>query len=287
MKENTETKHNIILDTDIGGDPDDSFALTLGLNSEELDVNLIITSDENRGYRVEYLKGFLKEYNTTIPIARGTDLGNTRCCLYEYENTHDEDDYVEKVKEIVVKNYKNGEKTTYVCISPMSNLAKFIEKYPDFQNMMDILIMGGGFRKKDCGKVGHNVRYDIEAARKVLNSKYKQSWVMSDVTHSEGLRIDSESKLYNMLKSSNKNHLKMISKHYEKFWKALYPKAYLHDPITLMTLINKNVVEFEQVNTIMDEQGLLHENEAGNKINVSRSINFEVFDQEFYKRIFK
>lgn len=60
--------NHVILDTDIGGDPDDTFALLLALNSPEISLDLIVTSDEHRGHREafanELLKKIRKSYNS-------------------------------------------------------------------------------------------------------------------------------------------------------------------------------------------------------------------------------
>jgi hypothetical protein len=55
-------KH-VILDTDIGGDPDDAFALLLGLNSPEINIDLIVTSDEHKGHRAEFARKFKSRYS--------------------------------------------------------------------------------------------------------------------------------------------------------------------------------------------------------------------------------
>ncbi len=58
-------KTSTILDTDIGYDPDDLFALLLLLNSPELKPNLIITGDEVCGKRAILTK---KVFELNKPI---------------------------------------------------------------------------------------------------------------------------------------------------------------------------------------------------------------------------
>ena len=50
---NSSDKIPVILDTDIGGDIDDTWALAMMLKSPELDVKLVVTDTGNTTYRVK------------------------------------------------------------------------------------------------------------------------------------------------------------------------------------------------------------------------------------------
>lgn len=108
-------KH-IILDTDIGGDADDIFALLLAINSPELKIDLIVTSDEHKSHRARYTEEYLELINTKIPVVAGLDVGNTKLFLVDKQikdnqRTVDEN-FLEAMKKVVEKN----DMTHYVCI---------------------------------------------------------------------------------------------------------------------------------------------------------------------------
>jgi len=70
-------KTGVILDTDIGFDPDDLFALLLLLNSPELKIDLIVTGDEVEGKRAVFTKKILDQCGRQdIKVVQGEDLGN-------------------------------------------------------------------------------------------------------------------------------------------------------------------------------------------------------------------
>ena len=70
-------KTGTILDTDIGYDPDDLFALFLLLKSPEISLDLIVTGDEVCGKRAIFTKNILELYGRSdLKVVQGEDLGN-------------------------------------------------------------------------------------------------------------------------------------------------------------------------------------------------------------------
>ena len=64
---------NIIIDTDIGDDIDDTLALALSLNSNELNILGISTVFKNTPLRTKLLNNLLKVYKRKdIPVVSGT-----------------------------------------------------------------------------------------------------------------------------------------------------------------------------------------------------------------------
>ena len=60
MRPNTEKKISVILDTDIGGDIDDIWALVLLLKSPELDLRLVTTATGDTHYRAKVVVRLLE-----------------------------------------------------------------------------------------------------------------------------------------------------------------------------------------------------------------------------------
>ncbi|NND65352.1 MAG: nucleoside hydrolase, partial [Gammaproteobacteria bacterium] len=71
----------VILDTDIGGDADDAFALLFALNSSELDVAMVITNDEHRCHRAQFATLFLQVGQWQVPVFAGADRGHKKYCV--------------------------------------------------------------------------------------------------------------------------------------------------------------------------------------------------------------
>ena len=67
----------VILDTDIGGDIDDTWALAMLLKSPELDLKLVVTDTGNTTYRAKVTAKLLAiAERTDVPVGIGLHLGD-------------------------------------------------------------------------------------------------------------------------------------------------------------------------------------------------------------------
>ena len=277
-------KH-IILDTDLGGDPDDIFTLLLALNSPELNVDLVVTNDEHNGDRVRFTKKIFHLLGKEVPIVAGTDLGNKKCFvvddLIENKDQPVNNHFLEEIKNIV----ENNEITHYVCIGPQSNLSKFIKEYPELKDKVKILLMGGAINYRHQDLAEHNVRYDIKSAINVFNSDWDKRYVLSDVTFKEDIKIDENSDFFKELKDLKKPHIDYIIKSMKCFFEKLFPATYMHDPLTLSYLIDKNIIEFDTKKLKINDGGIMMLSEDGKETIMSISAKYDLFWKLFKKRI--
>ena len=73
-------KIKIILDTDVGDDIDDAFALALAMRSPEIEIVGITTAWGDTTLRARLVQRFLKENSAAeIPIAVGIEIGRASC----------------------------------------------------------------------------------------------------------------------------------------------------------------------------------------------------------------
>jgi len=278
---------NIILDTDLGGDPDDLFALIMTMNSPELQLDLIVTNDEHKGDRVRFTKKFFQIFGKEVPIVAGIDVGKTTCfvvgdMIKDYD-TDVQTNFIEQIKEVVEKN----DLTYYVCIGPQSNLAKFIETHPELEYKVKVLIMGGAINYRHEDLAEHNIRYDVESAIIVFNSNWNKRYVISDITFTEKIKITQDTDFYKKLDALNNPFSDFIIESMHCFFKALFPATMMHDPLTLSYLINDNLIKFETKKLSMDEKGIIRLDENGQDIVVSTFADYEPFWKLFEERIFQ
>ena len=72
----------IILDTDIGYDPDDLFALLLLLKNSRID--LIVTNDDPDGRRAIFVTKILEILEKEVKVVQGSYLGKKHFIMNEY-----------------------------------------------------------------------------------------------------------------------------------------------------------------------------------------------------------
>jgi len=283
-----QIKH-VGLDTDIFGDPDDFFALIYALNCPELSVDFIITNDELETKRAKLLKGVLEGMEREdIPIAAGRDLHNKKYFVFNDKVPPVEvrRDYKKLVKEVV----REPSEFTYICIGSMANVASII-KDQDLKQMKFIQ-MGGAINYRKPGKLEHNFKLDIEAAREVVYSETDLKLVLSDTTYRPDiLGIDPQSTIYKKLKSTKKNMnsaYTLLSENCTRFYRYFYPQTIMHDPLTVSAAFT-NFVKFEKKAVAMNETGNIVVNEGGHghTVCLSTTADYEGFMKHFGERLFR
>jgi len=162
----------VIVDTDIGDDIDDTWALVQALNSRELDVRLVVTAFGNTNKRAQIVAKLLYIANrndVAIGIGIATNSGKfigpgSQC---EWAEDFDISSYggkviqdgVQAIIETVNSYYERsvaegGKKITLICIAPLTNIASAFERAPEIiQRVEKVVIMAGQFKKKKKGRI--------------------------------------------------------------------------------------------------------------------------------------
>jgi inosine-uridine nucleoside N-ribohydrolase len=179
----TSSRSKIIIDTDIGDDVDDAFALGLALNSPEVEIVGITTAWGDTKLRARLVDRLLTETgHTVIPVAEGiptqtkspfTQAGWAEAGPPSKPHPAAVDFLLEKIRQ------SPGE-LTLVGIGPLTNVGAAIERdRATFKKLKRIVIMGGSIRKHydDLGyapdrgpEPEYNIYCDVAAAQKLFTS---------------------------------------------------------------------------------------------------------------------
>ena len=170
----------IILDTDIGTDVDDAFALVMAVKEPEIDLLAVTTVYGDVDLRARMAKKLLNLLGKSdIPVAAGQSQpffdgkdsywgGWEGKGLLEPLNepiTYDSDNAIDLMYGILKSA---SEKITLVAIGPLTNLAVLINNHPDvLPKVKEIICMGGTLKPND---EEWNVQCDPEAAIQLLTS---------------------------------------------------------------------------------------------------------------------
>lgn len=176
----------VILDTDIGTDIDDTWALAQLLRCPELEPKLILTASGDAVFRASVAAKFLRvagrtdipvgfglpnettseEYRNQGPWIRGFDLG-------EYEGEIEEDGIGRAIRII----RESPVPVTIIAIAPAGNLAAMLARDPEIASRCRLVGMFGSF---DVGYRGGlpasdetNVRLNPAALRSVLSAPWQ------------------------------------------------------------------------------------------------------------------
>ena len=190
-----DNRKKIIIDTDIGDDIDDVFALIAAI-SADFDIVGITTVFRNTRERARMVKKLLSLYDgefESIPVYAGfgsafgeEEMEYPHLCQYTEDldspmYAPDSDNPQDAVAFIVESCKKYGKDLTVAAIGPFTNIARVIEADGNALDMADrVVIMGGAFFKQYAD---WNVMCDPVAARIMFDSLHNLECIGADVTH--------------------------------------------------------------------------------------------------------
>lgn len=179
----------VVLDTDIGGDIDDTWALAMMLNSPELDVRLVVTDTGDTTSRAKIVAKMLETAGRTdIPIGIGIHLDDEVVRQAPWVEGYDLADYPgavhpDGVRTIIDTIVDSPEPITLVCIGPVPNIAAVLEREPRIGGRARFVGMHGCLRKspRQYGDGGGGIvaEYNVRAYPKACQKVFAAGWEMA------------------------------------------------------------------------------------------------------------
>ena len=176
----------VIIDTDIGDDIDDAFAIALALESPEVKILGITTAWGNTALRARLVGRLLQETGRTeIPIAVGVEKhrpdGDANLTQAKYAERGPQTKLPGAVDFLLGEIRKYPGEITLIAIGPETNLAAAIERDGEtFRKLKRVVLMAGSIYRgyegfayptvKPKPSAEWNIFCDVAAAQKVFTS---------------------------------------------------------------------------------------------------------------------
>jgi len=176
----------VIIDTDIGDDIDDAFAIGLALQSPEVKILGITTAWGNTPLRARLAERFLREAgHAEIPVAVGPEKypakGTLTFSQAKYGEREPEKKLPGAVEFLLEQIRQHPGEITLIAIGPETNLGAAIDRDAEtFRNLKRVVLMGGSLYRGYDGYAyptgptkpmpEWNILCDVDAARKVFTS---------------------------------------------------------------------------------------------------------------------
>jgi inosine-uridine nucleoside N-ribohydrolase len=155
-----------ILDTDIGDDIDDAFALALALRSPEIHLLGITTAFGDTELRARLTDRYLAAVGRTdIPVAAGVPTPHDNVFTQAaYARREPERKHPSGVEFLLGQIRAHPGQITLIAIGPLFNVQAAIERDPaTFRQLKRVVLMGGSvYRGYDDGKTGERRPPDAE-----------------------------------------------------------------------------------------------------------------------------
>lgn len=250
-------EYPLIVDTDIGGDPDDMFALVIAAREDPY-LALVVTSDEHDGQRARLARHVLDLVGSDIPVMAGADLGNTKYLCFEGLIPDMVGRQSSKLNEAVIDVIHRAEnKVRWLGIGPMTNLAVLLREHNHLAKKIHLVQMGGAINYRKPGVAEHNFRLDPHSAEYVLPQVSRPELVLSDATFRPEIQITENSALFDKLKKIDEPWSRLLVEHCRQFFNRHYPGTMMHDPLTLTVAMELPFAQGGFGRITVDPHGLL------------------------------
>lgn len=172
----------VILDTDIGFDVDDVWALVLLLNCPELDIKLITTATGDTAYRARIVAKILSiAGREDIPIGVGIPLDSSPKTHSGWLGDYDLKDYQGEVHRDGVGAIcdlveRSTQEITIVAIGPLPNIAAALSRSPDMVANARFVGMHGSIRKGYLGAEKPMREYNVKQHALSCQAVLQASW---------------------------------------------------------------------------------------------------------------
>jgi len=220
----SRTATPVILDTDIGDDIDDTWALAMLLRSPQLDVRLVTTDYGNTVYRAKIVARLLEVAGRTdIPIGIGARENDREGGQAEWVKDYDLSRYPgtiheDGVKALIDTVMSSKEEITLIAIGPPPSLAAALRREPRLASRLRLAGMYGslhaGYGGGSKPEAEWNVRADVAAARVLLAAPWKEA-ILTPLDTCGRVQLDGE--LYARVRDSKDPLLQAVVENY-RLW---------------------------------------------------------------------
>lgn len=172
----------VIFDTDIGGDIDDTWALTMLLKSPELDVKLVTSDSGNDVYRAKIITKMLEVFGRTdIPVGIGHNKGDRKGRQSEWVGDYSLSKYPGTVYEdgvdAIIKTINaSPDPISLVCVGPVPNIAEALRRDPGIAKRARFVGMHGSVRRGYGNDREISAEYNVRANPKALQAVFAAPW---------------------------------------------------------------------------------------------------------------
>ncbi len=285
----TLAKTPVILDTDIGDDIDDTWALALLLRSPEFDLKLVTTTYGKAEYRAKIVAHLLTvagRADVAIGLGAGGKEGTGR--QQPWIEGYKLSDYAGKVHDDGVAAMidlieKSPTPVTIISIGPLDTLAEALKRRPEIAAKADLVGMDGSVRvgynngPKNPPQPEWNVKANLPASQKVFSAP----WVHIAITPLDTCgKVRLTGKWFQTLKESRDPLVKAVLENY-RMWRqkdsldAIDSSSVLFDTAAVYLALpgERPLMKLEALPIRVDDKGMTVIDPKGAKMTVATEWN--------------
>jgi inosine-uridine nucleoside N-ribohydrolase len=279
----------LLLDTDIGTDLDDAFALALVLASPELELRAVTTVNGDAYTRARVVCRFLHAVGRgEVPVAAGRPAreppDRTGQFPYGLQPGVPKIPERQSAVEILYDELKARPGAhTLLAIGPLTNVAELLARHPDCKPWIKrIVLMGGalrvGYSDKPPVEAEWNIRSDIPAARVVFASGIPLVVAPLDATTNLKLEEPFRRQIF-AAGTAVGRQLQTLHALSEN------PTPVLYDPVAVALCFEERFCRMEELRFHVDDKGFTRQVEGKPNARVATTIRREEFLHWYVQRL--
>ena len=280
----------IIIDTDIGDDVDDAFALALAVKSPELEVLGVTTTFGDTETRAKIVDRFLGEVGRPeIQVLAGKPTAYKNSMSQKPYGTgrFTKTSHADAVDFLLDQIRMHPGEITLIAIGPLMNVGAAIDKDPaTFRKLKRVVLMGGSVRR-GYGDLGYtppvppmpewNILNDIPSAQKLFTSGVPLYVMPLDSTQ---LKMDEVKRAFLFTQGTPMTDQLTVLYH---LWGQQTPT--LFDPMTIAFALKPELCPVLPLHIRVDEKGFTREEPGAPNAQVCLDSNSEDFFKFYLKRL--
>jgi purine nucleosidase len=284
-------REKIIIDTDIGDDIDDGFALALAVKSPELEILGVTTTFGDTETRARIVDRFLGELGRPeIPVMAGKPTaakGPISQRHYAEGGHFSKGSHPDAVAFILDQIRKHPGEITLVTIGPLMNVGAAIDQdAATFRRLKRVVLMGGSIRR-GYGDLGYtppvpampewNILNDVPSAEKLLESGVPLDVMPLDSTQ---LKLDEVKRAFLFSQGTPLTDQLAVLYH---LWGQETPT--LFDAMTVVFLLKPDLCPVTALHIRVDASGFTREEAGPPNAEVCLNSNAEDFFRFYLKTL--
>jgi inosine-uridine nucleoside N-ribohydrolase len=284
-------REKIIIDTDIGDDVDDAFALALAVKSPELEILGVTTGFGDTELRAKITDRLLGEVGRPeIPVLAGNPTATKNPMSqrrYAESGRFVKASRGDAVEFLLAQIRKSPGEITLIAIGPLMNVGAAIDRdAATFRKLKRVVVMGGSVRR-GYGDLGYtapvpqmpewNILNDIASAQKLFASGVLLYVMPLDSTQ---LKLDEVKRAFLFSQGTPVTDQLAVLYH---LWGQETPT--LFDPMTIAFVLRPELCPVQGLHIRVDEKGFTREEPGTPNAQVCLDSNAEDFFKFYLKQV--
>lgn len=277
----------VILDTDIGDDIDDTWALGLLLKSPELDLKLVVGDRGAAQYRARLLAKLLERAGRSdVPIGIGLDIepheeGRQAAWVKGYDlKKYPGKVHTNGVQALIDTIMKSPTPVTLICIGPVPNIAEALKREPQIAKKARFVGMYGSVHVGYDGVKQPAAEWNVKCNPKACQAVFTAPWDMTITPLDTCGLVTLTGEKYRRVRESQDRIAADIIANY-RVWTAATPNfptdavdtrsSTLFDAVAIYLAIRQDLCVMERLRLRVNDDGFTVIDPRAKQINVATS----------------